>query len=92
MNSETRSDASDADTMPIANTARLDPAALEANRDPRLDQLRAENAGLRKQLARLRAASDELREDNEHLRGSAICWRKLYEAALQSLSELQTHA
>ena len=61
-------------------------------RDVSVDQLRDENARLRRQLVRLRSANEELSEDNGHLRGSAICWRKLYEAALQSLGDLRPRA
>ena len=90
MNTPTRRDASNDDAVPIATTAKLaDVTSIAGNRDLRVDQLRAENARLRKQLVHLHAANEALRDDNAHLRGSAICWRRLYEAALQSLDELR---
>ena len=66
--------------------------SVMTTRDVSVDQLRDENSRLRRQLVRLRAANEELSEDNGHLRGSAICWRKLYEAALQSLGDLRPRA
>jgi hypothetical protein len=89
MTTATRSDAPNDDAMPIAATAKLGcVTSITGTRDLSDEQLRDENARLRRQLVRLRAANEELTEDNGHLRGSAICWRKLYEAALQSLSLL----
>lgn len=90
MTTRTGSNAPNDDAMPIAATAKLGcVTSIAGTRDRSDDQLRDENARLRKQLVRLRAANEQLSEDNGHLRGSAICWRKLYEAALQSLGAVQ---
>ena len=92
MTTPTRSDASHDDALPIAATAKLGcVTSITGSRELSDDELRDENARLRRQLARLRAANEELSEDNAHLRGSAICWRKLYEAALQALNGLPTN-
>jgi FtsZ-binding cell division protein ZapB len=89
MTTPTRSNAPNDDALPIAATAKLGcVTSIAGTGDLSDDELRDENARLRRQLARLRTANEELSEDNAHLRGSAICWRTLYEAALQSLNGL----
>jgi len=89
MTTPTRSDAQQDGAVPIPATATLGcVTSIAGTRDLTDDELRDENTRLRRQLARLRAANEELSADNAHLRGSAICWRKLYEAALQALNGL----
>ena len=87
MTTPSRSDAAQDDGLPVAARTKLGcVTSIAGSRDLSDDELRDENARLRRRLARLRTANEELSEDNAHLRGSAIYWRKLYEAALQALN------